>query len=268
LGHLKRVERFLQGEELIILCRECGRSSHKTVKIGSEEEFLEIVGRLGVERVVIDSYRVGAAVERELKRRFPQIYLTVFDDTYLPHYSDEVVNPNPYGRAHRYRGKVPPGTKITLPSAQIARSKRVRRRRPRGKGIFLSLGATDPRGYLPAVVRLLEGREIHLYTTRENRRLKGLRRLCSLRRNCHLHIDESVAEGMAEAAFGIVTPSTLAWEALSAGLPFIALQVAPNQRFVSRFLSQKGIKVYRAHTIQKIPRSLIPREIGGLVLEK
>ena len=82
--------------------------------------------------------------------------------------------------------------------------------------------------------------------------LKKLKRYAYLHKNISLHIDEDVAKGMAKSCFGIITPSTIAYEAIYMDLKFIAIQVAKNQDNLVKYLKKKRYKIFQKRELWKI----------------
>lgn len=44
---------------------------------------------------------------------------------------------------------------------------------------------------------------------------------------------------MAKSEFGIITPSVISYEAIFMNLPFIAIEVADNQKEIAKYLKKK-----------------------------
>ena len=92
--------------------------------------------------------------------------------------------------------------------------------RPR-QGSVITIGGTDPlalaaklRSELPEPVEILHGQSA-----------------------------ASVAAAFRGAAVGVVSASTVAWEALACGLPIVAIETVPNQRAMAALLLHAGVPV-------------------------
>ncbi len=264
-GHLKRVENFIKTfniKNIYLVCKECKQqyTAIPIIKIKNEDEFFEVVKKLNPDKVIVDNYDFTYEYEKKFKTLFPNVKLICFDDLFYKHYCDEIININPYAKKTKYKNSIPKFTKIRILKPFIRDEfKKAKKKRFQRKGIFISFGATDAKGIGLKVLQMLKPlkKEVHFYTTSANKNLDKLKKFCFLNRWCHLHIDENVAEGMAKARFGIITPSTITWEAMYMNMPFIAIKVADNQNLIAKYLKQKRIKVLKENEIQKVPR-LVP----------
>jgi len=257
-GHLKRASLFseklkMKNEKVIIICKECEQryTDIPIIKIKNEDGFFEKVKELKPDKVIIDNYNFTYEDEKKFKKLFPYIKLICFDDTYEKHCCDEIINHNLGVNINKYDN--PQKVKIIKPLVG-ENFKKAKKRRYKKKGIFISFGGTDAKGIGLKVLRQLKncGLRVDFYTTSANKNLDKLKKFCFLNRWCRLHIDEDVAEGMAKSEFGVITPSTVAYEAIYMGLDFIAVEVAENQKEISKYLKQKRIKVLNVRDIRKI----------------
>jgi len=266
-GHLRRQEAFIQRQikngkwekdkKIIIICKYCTQkyTDIPILKISNEKEFFDNVKKLNPDEVIVDNYNFTYENEKKFKELFPNIKLVCFDDNYEKHYCDEIININMYAKKEKYKGRVPRFTKIRILKPLI-RDEFIKEKKKRYKkrGVFISFGGTDAKGLSIKVLKMLKNKkiEVDLYTTSANRHLKKLKRFCRINKWCRLHIDENVAAGMAKAKFGIITPSTITWEAMYMGMPFVAVKIADNQTLILRYLKQKRIKVFRENELYKI----------------
>jgi len=263
-GHLKRATLFneqlkMKSEKCVIVCKECEQkyTNIPIIKINSENEFFEVVKRLQPKEVVVDNYDFTYEDEKKFKELFPTIKLICFDDMYKKHYCDEIINHNLGVNINKY--EEPQKVKIIKPLVGENFIK-AKKRRYKKKGIFISFGGTDAKGIGLKVLKRLKGcnLKVDFYTTSANKNLDKLKKFCFLNRWCRLHIDEDVAVGMAKAKFGIITPSTIAYEAIYMGLDFIAVEVAENQENLVKYLKSKKYKVLKKRDIngRKIKKSI------------
>ncbi|WP_456489396.1 UDP-2,4-diacetamido-2,4,6-trideoxy-beta-L-altropyranose hydrolase [Caminibacter pacificus] len=277
LGHLKRATLFseklkLNNEKIVIICKECEQkqTDFPIIQIKDENEFFEIVKKLHPDKVIVDNYDFTYEEEKKFKNLFPDIKLICFDDTYKKHCCDEIINVNPAAKREKY----PKNVKVTILKKPLVGEnfKKAKKRHFKRKGIFISFGGTDAKEMSLKVLNILKKHKlktpIHLYTTSANKNLKKIKKFCFLNRWCHLHIDEDVALAMAKNEFGIITPSTIALEAMYMKLPFISVQIADNQKEIAKYLKQKRIKVLSEREIQKIPRFIFRRKKRGFRVEK
>jgi UDP-2,4-diacetamido-2,4,6-trideoxy-beta-L-altropyranose hydrolase len=129
---------------------------------------------------------------------------------------------------------------------------KLKNKRFKKEGIFISFGATDDSGIGLKVLKIFKNKKINFYTTSANQNLKKLKRFSKLHKNIKLHIDEDVAIGIAKSEFGIITPSVISYEALYLNLPFIAIQTDNNQKALAKYLRKKRIKVIDVKRVYKI----------------
>jgi UDP-2,4-diacetamido-2,4,6-trideoxy-beta-L-altropyranose hydrolase len=261
---LKRQEAFIKwriekgelriDDEVFILCKECEQkyTDIPIIRIKDEKEFFNIVKKLNPKEIIVDNYNFTYENEKQFKTLFPNIKLTVFDDIYQPHFCDEIININLYAKKEKYKN-----VKVTILKPLLnEKIKILNKKHFKREGIFISFGATDAKGIGIKVLKELKKRKslVNFYTTSANKHLNKLKKFCFLNKWCKLHIDEDVLTAMAKARFGIITPSTIAYEAMALNMPFIAIKVADNQELISKYLKQKRIKVLSEREIYKISR--------------
>lgn len=261
-GHLKRIENYINKyhiDNVLIICKECDQkfTDIPIIKVENENEFFEKVKELNPETVIIDNYNFTYENEKNFKKLFPNIKLVCFDDNYEKHFCDEIININLYAKPEKYKSKIPEFTKINIIKPLIREEfKKAKNKKYNKKGIFISLGATDAKGIGLRILKELKNRGeiVNFYTTSANKNINKLKRFCRLNKWCKLHIDEDVSIGMAKAEFGIITPSTITWEAIYMKMPFVAVKVAENQNLITKYLKQKRIKVLKENEIYKVSR--------------
>lgn len=260
LGHLKRIEAFIQRYKIknpLIICKECGEkfTNIPILKINDENEFFEKIKELKPNWVIVDNYDFSYEEERRFKKLFPQIKLSVFDDFYARHFCDEIINHNLGVNLQKYEN--PEIVRIIKP---LIRKEffQIKRKRFKKKGIFLSLGGTDSKGLTLRVLKILSIKKplVNLYITSVNKNIKKIKRFCKINKWVKLHIDEDIAVGMAKSEFGIITPSVISYEAIFMNLPFIAIEVADNQKEIAKYLKKKRIPVLKIRDIRKIGEKL------------
>ena len=245
---------------MIIIFRECYDKLTKLpiIKIKNEEEFFEKVKELRPKEVIVDNYNFTYENEKKFKEIFPDIKLTVFDDTYEKHFCDEIINHNLGAKKEKYEN--PAIVKIIKPliRKEFFNAKRKKFKRD---GIFISLGGSDSKNLTLKLLKLLKPLKpkVNLYITSANKDLEKIKKFTFLNKWVKLHINEDVAIGMAKSEFGIITPSVLSYEAIFMNLPFLAIQTADNQKEVAKFLKRK-YKVLKENEIKKIPRFIVKRK--------
>jgi len=246
----------VKNEKFIIVCKECieNLSPYPIIKIKNEEEFFEKVKELKPKEVIVDNYNFTYENEKQFKTLFPNIKLICFDDLYFPHYCDEIINHNFYAKKEKYKN-LPSFTKIKIIKPLIRKEFKIaKKKRYKKEGIFLSLGGSDAKGLTLKILKILKPLKIkvNIYTTSANKNLEKLKKFAFLNKWVRIHIDEDVAIGMAKSKFGIITPSVISYEAIYMNLPFIAIEIADNQKHISKFLKQKGYKILNERDIKKV----------------
>jgi len=260
LGHLKRQEAFIsekckmKSEKFIIVCKKCDEKLTKLpiIKVKNEKEFFEKVKELKPKEVIVDNYNFTYENEKEFKKLFPDIKLIVFDDTYKKHFADLIINHNLNAKLQKYEN--PEKVKIIKPLIREA-FKKAKRKKYKKEGIFISLGGSDSKNLTLKLLKLLKPLKpkINLYITSANQNIKKIKKFAFLNKWVNLHINEDVAIGMAKSKFAIITPSTIAYEAMFMNLDFLAVKVAQNQNCLANYLKRK-YKILQEKEIKKIPQ--------------
>lgn len=194
--------------------------------------------------LVIDHYGIDSEYERWIKEQHPQLTLLSVDDTYEPHCSDILINPNVYADEVRYQGVVPEycelrcGSKYALLRKEFILEQRQKREK---NSIFVGMGGTDPDNVTLDVLRILDttsSTHINVVTSTANRNLAVLKNFVMTRPHINLHINTTqVARLMNHAYLAIVAPSVILNELMFFSVPFIAIQIADNQREMVSYLN-------------------------------
>jgi len=239
LGHLKRSLIYAQRFKNVIYISTSSEQNllpYPLITIKDEEEFFHHVTKLKPQEIIVDNYNFSFEDEKHLKTLLPNTKLSVFDDDYREHFCDTIINHNLGIQKDKYTEI----EKVKIIPPLIAKEfSKAKKRRYKRKGIFISFGGSDPYGMSLKVAKYLKGEDLHIYTTSQNSALNTLKKYAFLHREVTLHIDENIALGMAQCAYGFITPSTMAYEAIFMNLPFTALQVAKNQELLVRYLKKK-----------------------------
>jgi hypothetical protein len=97
------------------------------------------------------------------------------------------------------------------------------------------------------------------YTKRQQTiyHLKEFEQYASSRNNITLHINSnSIAQLMNNANFAIMTPSVTINEILYLGIPFIAIQTAENQNYMSDFIKKHNHQILKKFSKKELKYSL------------
>jgi len=258
----------MENGEWRIICKECDEKLTKLpiIKVKNEKEFFEKVKELKPKEVIVDNYNFTFENEKEFKKLFPDIKLTVFDDTYEKHFADLIINHNLSAKKEKY--SEPEKVKIIKPLIR-EEFKKAKRKKFKKEGIFISLGGSDSNNLTLKLLKLLKPLKpkVNLYITSANKNLEKIKKFCKINKWCKLHINEDIAIGMAKSEFAIITPSVISYEAIFMNLEFLAIQTADNQKEVVKYLKRK-YKVINEREIKKIPRFIIRREKRSIKMEK
>ncbi len=218
------------------------------------EELIDVIHQYEIETVIVDHYGIDASFEQELKKR-TDVALVVFDDTYMKHYCDVVLNHNPGAQSHKYNGLVPSyasklcGIRYTLIRDEF-RQARIRQYRKTPKGrmtLLIMMGGSDPTNITYSIAKELlqkKSYELHIVTTTSNIHLKKLQQLTQQQQAMNLHVNsQQVSLLMQKADIAVISASVTAAEALYMRLPFIAIQTAENQHEIYRYLKSQRLPV-------------------------
>jgi UDP-2,4-diacetamido-2,4,6-trideoxy-beta-L-altropyranose hydrolase len=255
-GHLKRSLVYAKNFKDVVYISKADKNltPYKFYHINNEKEFFELVKKLTPKEVIVDNYNFTFNYQKEFKRLFPNIKLTIFDDTYGDYFCDEIINHN-LG-VNKFKYKTPEKVKI-IPPLIDEKFIKLKNRKFKKDGIFVSFGATDSAGIGLKVLKLLKNKKINFYTTSANKNIKKLKRFAKLNKNIKLHINEDVALGMAKSKFAIITPSVISYEARFLKLPFFAIQIADNQKEIAKYFKKKRIRVIKISEIRKLKRFVL-----------
>ncbi len=176
------------------------------------------------------------------------------DDTYEKHYCDILLNHNIYAKAEKYKDLVPKwceircGEKFTLLRDEFLKEKEVKREKI--YDIFISYGGADTANLNISTLRVLEevdkSLKIVVVTTKANSNLDKLKEYVKDKENIDLKIDTNeIAKLLNQSKLAIITPSVTVNEVYFLNIPFIAIQTADNQKYMTSFLVEKGFIVLK-----------------------
>lgn len=214
-------------------------------------ELIYLIVKLKIEMIIIDNYSIDYDYEKKLKEE-TNIKIFVFDDTYEKHYCDILLNHNIYAEREKYKSLVPNdcelrcGNEYTLLREEF-KNIPISKRNDTKKTLFLAMGGTDPLNLNLKILEVLESFEnlnVNLVTTESNQNLEELKKYSENKKWIHLYINCNImAKLMSNSDFAIITPSVTANEAFHMKLPFIAIKVAENQKYMYDFLFQNKYPV-------------------------
>ena len=258
MGHLMRSLVFAKRFNDVVYLSKSDKKElvpYELVTIESEEEFFEQVERLKPKQVIVDNYNFTLEDEKEFKKRFPHIKLSVFDDDYREHHCDEIINHNISADTSRYPN--PDIVTIIPPLIREEFHKEKAMQREKIYDVFVAMGGTDVANLnIPILKTLPKSFKIALVTTSANAHLQELKNYIAQRQHIHLHIDsKEIAKLMNQSKLAIITPSVILHEVLFIELPFIAIQSAANQHEITNYLKKRGYPL-----LQKFERTPFLKE--------
>ena len=241
MGHLMRSLVYAKEFENVLYASKSNRKEflpYELLTIKDEDDFFEYVEKLQPEQVVVDNYDFTLADEKEFKKRFPHIKLSVFDDDYREHFCDEIINHNICADKNRYPN--PDKVKIIPPLIREEFHREKKNKREKIYDILIAMGGTDAGNLnIPILETLPKSLRIALVTTSANAHLEKLKEYLQNKKNVTLHIDsKEIAKLMNQSKLAIVTPSVIIHEVLFMELPFIAIQTAKNQKELAEYLQK------------------------------
>ncbi|MBU1659452.1 UDP-2,4-diacetamido-2,4,6-trideoxy-beta-L-altropyranose hydrolase [bacterium] len=232
---------------------EAGYTIH-TLHSHAKDELLECMQKFQTNMLVIDHYKIDYAYESFLKNN-SEAKILVFDDTYVQHNCDILLNHNISADEKKYKNLLPQGcelrcgAKYTLLREEFTEQKakqKALKNFHKKMNILVALGGTDNFNLNIKILELLKGFkniQVHLITTTANKNLKKLQNYAKSKKFAKLHINTNqMAQKMAEADLGIITPSVSANEAYFMNLDFIAIKIVSNQNAMYKYLKRKRFK--------------------------
>ncbi|WP_315003263.1 UDP-2,4-diacetamido-2,4,6-trideoxy-beta-L-altropyranose hydrolase [uncultured Selenomonas sp.] len=210
-----------------------------------------------VERLVVDSYALDAAWERQMRPIVREIF--VIDDlANRRHDCDILLDQNFYREMqHRYDGLVPEACRFLLgPSHALLRDEFYAAREklaPRDsvlRRILVFYGGSDATGETEKAIRALlqlclPAVDVDVVVGGSNPRRAYIEELCDGQNFLHYHCQVSnMAELMARADLCLGAGGTTTWERCFLGLPAIVTAVAENQFEICHDCVEAGLIYY------------------------
>ena len=214
------------------------------------EELINIIKKHSIKMVVIDHYGIDHDYEKALKE-ITGITIFVLDDTYEKHHCDILLNHNIYAESTRYKNLVPEhcelrcGVEFVLLRDEF-RSEKIKQKKPtqETKNVFIAMGGADHSNLNIEILKVLEdfpNINANVVTTTANQYLNELQEYVADKDNVTLDINTNqIAKLMHDADFAIVTPSVTVNEIVYMAVPFIAIQTASNQLYMTEYLEKNN----------------------------
>jgi len=244
-GIRARVER--EGASIIELGCEAGTSA-------DAEQTVRQVAQRERDWLVVDGYQFGGEYQDVIKSA--GLKLLFLDDCgHCSHYSaDLVLNQNLHANESLYARRNAEtelllGAHYALLRREFLRWKEWTRTIPdRARKLLVTLGGSDPDNVTEHVIEALKSAGRDLQTTilvgASNPRYRQLQQAAAgLERVSMIENASNMAERMAEADMAVAGAGSTCWELCFLGLPAIVIDLAENQRPVSRELQRLGAAV-------------------------
>ena len=234
-----------------------------SLKNNSIKELDYFVKNLKIHLLIIDSYDIDYKFEKELKIKNITLKILSFDDTLNPHYSDIVLNHGIQAQDKQYKDLVSKKTKLfcgseyTLLRNEFLESKKVKVTK---NSVAIILGGNDVLNLSSRIANLLleinDKYKITIITTSANPNIKKLIQNENIKNLVDIN---NIAEILASKSFVITASGGTLFEVLSLKKRFINIEVAQNQKVVSRFLENKGIET--TIRVNDLTKELLKRKI-------
>jgi len=225
------------------------------LKSNAIKELDKLIKKLDIDLLIIDHYEINYKQEKKLKKENKNLTILSFDDTYNKHYCDILLNHNIYAKKKKYKHLVPKwcdircGVKYTLLRDEFIKEKNKTYKKNKKLTFFVAMGGADTANLNIKILKSLQhfkNIKINLVTTQANKNLKKLKKYSKNKNWIKLHINSnSIAKLMKKSDFGIITPSVTANELYFLGKPFLAIQTASNQKFMTKYLKKQNYIVLK-----------------------
>ena len=212
------------------------------LKSNSKQELVNLINKLNIDLLVIDSYQINYKKEKYIKDK-TDVKILSFDDTYQKHYCDILYNHNISANKKRYKNLVPKncklkcGAKYTLLRDEF---KKYKSKANKKFNFFIAMGGADSSNIniqILKVLNLFPNINVNIVSTSANKNLKKLKEYCKNKNWIKLHINSpKVAKLMAKSDFAIITPSVVLNEVYFMNLPFIVIKTAKNQKEILKYI--------------------------------
>ena len=228
----------------------------------------KLIKKLKIDMIVIDHYDIDYKFEKKLKENNPRLKILSFDDTYLKHHCDILLNHNISADKKKYKGLVPKncklrcGAKYTLLREEFYKEKKKLKKKKRlltknkPFTIFIAMGGADTANLNIKILQILKkykNIKVNLVTTTANKNLKKLKNYCKKKSWISLDINSNkIAKLMTQSDYTIVTPSVTVNEICFMKIPFVAIQTANNQNEMFTYLKRKNYDTLKKVTFKRL----------------
>jgi UDP-2,4-diacetamido-2,4,6-trideoxy-beta-L-altropyranose hydrolase len=214
------------------------------------EELIEFIKVKKISRVIFDHYGIDHHFEKKVKES-AKITVVSLDDTYQKHCCDILINPNIYAQEEHYHNLVPSrailrcGKEFLLIREEFKDEKKINR--DKKYDIIIAMGGSDSSNLTLELLTILNpSYRICIVTTTANQHLSELLSFTLDNENTEVHVNSTeMAKHLHESSLAIITPSSIAHEAMFMEIPFIAIQSADNQSEFVEYMEREHLSVLR-----------------------
>jgi UDP-2,4-diacetamido-2,4,6-trideoxy-beta-L-altropyranose hydrolase len=263
LGHIKRclvLAKRLQGQhkDLNIIFATLhldGNINEEIVQSGfflhslennSASQLNDLIENRKINLIIIDSYDIDYAFEKQIQLHNQNIKVVSFDDMGKQHCANIVLNHGIQAKKSLYKDLVPRDCKLFCGSRYtLLRDEFFKKYNPKivKKSIAIILGGNDVFNLSSTIADLLleidTQYKITVITTGVNPNIKELQK----NKNIELLVDiDNIASVLVSKSLVITASGGTLFEILALKKKFINIEVATNQKVVSKFFKKKGIK--------------------------
>lgn len=227
------------------------------------ENLIKQIKKFEIDMVVFDHYGIDDLFEKKVKDE-TGVQVLSFDDTYVKHYCDILLNHNISAKEESYKGLVPSscemrcGKKYTLIRDEFKEIEHKERKPLKNKQelrVFVSMGGVDNTNITPKIVDFfstIAHISLEIVTTSSNKHLLELQEKIKISKHATLHVDTNkIAQIMNSCDFAIITPSVSVHEVLFLKIPFIAIKTANNQEDIFDYLMKNHYLALEHFNIDK-----------------
>lgn len=205
-----------------------------------------VIKSLKIELLIIDSYEIDFFYEKEIRVQNPNLKILSFDDMLRPHSSQMVLNHGIQAKKSQYNKLLSKKTQLFCGSRYtLLRDEFFEKYNSEivKESIAIILGGNDVLNLSSKIADLLleinKKYKITIITTSVNPNITELQK----RKDIELLVDiENIASIIASKSFVITASGGTLFEVLALKKKFINIEVAPNQKDITKFLEEKSIK--------------------------
>jgi len=233
------------------------------LKSNKKSELLKLLAQKSIDLLIIDSYKIDSKYEKEIIHKTTSKVL-VFDDIFIKHYSNMVLNHGLQVQKKDYKGLVTQKTKVLCgPNYTILRDEFFKnyKKTDTTNKIAIILGGNDIKNLSLKIAKLLQKIDkrykVSIITTSVNPNLKKLQNIQKI----NLLVDiKNVAQTLCKQELIICASGGNLFEVMALKKRFINIKIAKNQDNIVEFLEKK--KVFTTLDLKEINKTNLEDKIN------